>query len=444
MATPRAQNAARWPAYVAAGPFLFLSAQFGRSPSGGFLSAYAQLPPHTGAPRGGHDWVDRIEAPVAAQAIAIYEQYVSLLGKEGGDLRRLVRYHIYQRDKRQFPVFDRIRRSYETAPPASTALGVGRLEPTGAATLCIDGIALRQVAETMLGPRTSLNGAANHSAAAHYAHVIGSGPFLFLAGQIPVDPTKPGSPLIRNYEDIPEAGRFLSVGRSHEDSRNGPIAAQTWFTYDLIRRHLEAEGSSLECVLNLIVYLQDMRDFPTFHRVHQHFFPSNPPALTVVEARQVGHKGALIEIEPTAVVPASRTRRTIIEPTGWRAPAQMSPIVHANGLAFLSAVIGADTSGQPLTGDGDVYALQASAAVAAIQERLDAARSDLQHIVHVTVFIDDITRLGPVESTLEKAFGAHRPAFTAVEVPVPSPVAGAHLSISAIGWFGDEIALAVY
>jgi enamine deaminase RidA (YjgF/YER057c/UK114 family) len=122
----------------------------------------------------------------------------------------------------------------------------------------------------------------------------------------------------------------------------------------------------------------------------------------------------------------------------------MSPIVHANGLAFLSAVIGADTSGEPLTGDGDVYALQAGAAVAAIQERLNAARSDLQHVVHVTVFIDDITRLGPVESILEKAFGAHRPAFTAVEVPVPSPVPGAHLSISAIGWFGDEIALAVY
>src|SRR5687768_6355196 len=104
MATPRAQNAMRWPAYVAAGPFLFLSAQFGRNASGGFLSAYDELPPHTGAPRGGHDWVERIEAPVAAQAISIYEQYISLLGKEGGDLRRLVRYHIYQRDKRHFPI----------------------------------------------------------------------------------------------------------------------------------------------------------------------------------------------------------------------------------------------------------------------------------------------------------------------------------------------------
>ena len=43
------------------------------------------------------------------------------------------------------------------------------------------------------------------------------------------------APLIRGYDDIPERGRFLKVGRSHEDTRNGTIAAQTWFTYDLIR-----------------------------------------------------------------------------------------------------------------------------------------------------------------------------------------------------------------
>ena len=92
------------------------------------------------------------------------------------------------------------------------------------------------------------------------------------------------------------------MGRSHEDTRNGPIASQTWFTYDVIRRHLEAVGSSLDHVLNLIVYLQDIRDFPTFHRVHERFFGSKPPALTVIEVGEVGHKGTLIEIEPTAVM----------------------------------------------------------------------------------------------------------------------------------------------
>src|SRR6185436_20501165 len=140
-------------------------------------------------------------------------------------------------------------------------------------------------------------------------------------GQIPIDTSQPGAPLIRNYEDIPEAGHFLSVGRSHEDARNGPIAAQTWFTYDLIRQHLEGVGSALDQVLNLVVYLQDMRDFPTFHRVHEHFFPKDPPAMTVVEVGEVGHKGTLIEIEPTAVLPGKGVTRRAFDAAGSDAPA---------------------------------------------------------------------------------------------------------------------------
>ena len=58
-------------------------------------------------------------------------------------MRHLLRYHIYQRDKHFFSVFDRVRRTYETAPPASTAVGMGRFDATGLATLCIDAIALR-------------------------------------------------------------------------------------------------------------------------------------------------------------------------------------------------------------------------------------------------------------------------------------------------------------
>jgi enamine deaminase RidA (YjgF/YER057c/UK114 family) len=285
---------------VAAGPFLFFSGQMGYKASkagrnartGALCTSFAEVAGQGPAQASGPAWVDRMEGPVGAQGIAIYERYRALLAREGGDLKHLLRYHIYQRDKRFFPVFDRVRREYETAPPASTAVGMGRFEPSDQARLCIDAIALRPAAEKTLGRREVLGGASAHTAAATFSHVIGAGPFRFLAGQIPIDATKPGSPLIRNYEDIPEAGRFLQRKRSHEDARNGPIAAQTWFTYDLIRQHLEAAGSSLDSILNLVVYLQDIRDFPTFHRVHEWFFPAAPPALTVIEVGEVGHVGA--------------------------------------------------------------------------------------------------------------------------------------------------------
>ena len=348
----------------------------------------------------------------------------------------MLRYHIYQRDKRYFPVFDRVRREYEPAPPSSTAVGMGRFEPTDEARLCIDAIALQPAAEKTLGPREVLGGAAAHTAAATFSHVIGAGPYLFLAGQIPIDASKPGAPLIRNYDDIPEAGHFLRRGRSHEDARNGPIAAQTWFTYDLIRQHLEAAGSSLDSILNLVVYLQDMRDFPTFHRVHERFFPAPAPALTVIEVGEVGHKGTLIEIEPTAIIPQRGLERRVYRVPGWHAPAHMSPIVEAGGLAFLSGIAGVDDAGEPVTSARALAARGASAghavrsratsprcnvspASSSSRSQLKAAGRDLSSVAHLTVYMQDIDSFETIERLLAKAFGKARPAIIALEVPWP-------------------------
>jgi len=440
---PRAKSG--WPTCVAAGPFLFFSGQMGYraggyragpNAKGALCTSFEEMKGQGPEQAGGYAWVDRMEGPVGAQGIAIYEQYLSLLRGEGGDLRNIVRYHIYQRDKRFFPVFDRVRREYEKAPPASTAVGMGLFEPTDAARLCIDAIALRPAAEKTLGKREVLGGASAHTAAATFSHVIGAGPYLFLAGQIPIDASRPGAPLIRNYDDIPEAGHFLRRGRSHEDARNGPIAAQTWFTYDLIRQHLEASGSSMDSILNLIIYLQDMRDFPTFHRIHEHFFGKAAPALTVIEVGEVGHKGTLIEIEPTAIIPGRGLERKIYGTPGWQPPACMSQVVEAGGLAFFSGIAGVDAAGKAVTGR-NVVALQTLAAIAQLKEQLKLAGRDLSSVTHLSVYVQDIGDLKAVESLLIKAFGKWRPALIALEVPRPAPIAGACMSITAIAWFGQ-------
>lgn len=444
----------RWPSYVAAGPFLFFSGQMGHHPRNGRLPIrFKDVSGRGPGSNSDFAWVSDMEGRVGAQATSIYEHYRGLLKKEGGDLSHLLRYHIYQRDKHFFSVFDRIRRSYETAPPTSTAVGMGRFEETDTASLCVDAIALRPSAERTLGPRRVLGGSSRHAAAAHFSHVISAGHFLFVAGQIPVDTSLPGSPLIRGYDDIPQEGRFLRVGRSHEDTRNGPIAAQTWFTYDLIRKHLEAVGSSMDSILNLIVYLQDIRDFPTFHRVHEHFFQSAAPALTVIEVAEVGHKGTLIEIEPTAIIPGLGAKRVVMEPKGWCPPAQMSPIVCADGLAFLSGILGVDKSGAPIVSAKALppalrskmtkdmarnpYALQCVAALSELELRLAAAGRRLTDITHLTVYLRDIAEFPAVERLITKLLGKWRPALTVLEVASPAPVCGSLLSFTAIGWFGE-------
>ena len=455
MATRFMQALRRWPAYVAAGPLLFFSGQQGvRADGESLCTSFEDVTGVAPGGNGGFAWVNRIEGPVGAQAIAIYERYRSLLGQAGGGLEHLVRLHLYQRDKRFFPVFDRIRRHNEpVAPTPSTAVGMGRFDPDDHARFCIDAIALNPSAEQSFGRRHAL-GTASQPTAASYSHVMGAGPLRFLAGQIPIDTSRPGAPLIRNYEDIPEEGRVLRVGRSHEDTRNGPIAAQTWFTYDLIRRHLLSAGSSLDQILNLTVYLQDMRDFPTFHRVHEQFFPERPPAMTVIAGAEVGHKGTLIEIEPTALaLDAPFARRAVTSPSGL-APAQMSVLVEAGGLAFLSGMLGLTDEGNPVTTFNELPArcrrglkkgsaaatnravLQALMALARVEQALSMVNADLGSVVHLSLFLDDIRQFLALEPHLVRAFGAERPAFTVTQCPAPGPVTGAQVSMTAIAWVG--------
>lgn len=455
MATRFMQALRRWPACVAGGPLLFFSGQQGVAADGETLCAdYADVADLAPGSDSAFDWVNRIEGPIGAQAMALYQRYRTLLASAGGGLEHLLRIHLYQRDKRFFPVFDRIRRHHErVAPATSTAVGMGRFDPDDQARFLLDAIALDPAAAQSFGQRRLL-GAQDQPAAASYSNVMGAGPLRFVAGQIPIDASRPGAPLIRSYEDIPEAGWFLRAGRSHEDTRNGPIAAQTWFAYDLIRRHLESSGSSLDRVLNLIVYLQDMRDFPTFHRVHERFFPVEPPALTVIAAAEVGHKGTLVEIEPTALaLDAPFARQAVASPSG-AAPARMSVLCEAGGLAFLSGMPGLKDDGRPVTAYADLPArcrlglrkgsaaagnravLQSLMALGRIEQALSMIGAGIGRIVHLSVFLADIRQFLAIEPFLVRAFGAARPALSVIESPAPAPVPCAQVAMTAIAWIG--------
>lgn len=447
----------RWPRCVSAGPFLFFSGQMGLHPESGRVCAtYPEIGDWGPKRARNYPWVEGIEAPVGAQAIATYEGVQNVLRENGGGLENLLRFHLYQLDKRFFPVFDSIRRHYEPQDPApSTAVGMGAFDPGRRVRFNIDAIALHPEAAETLGRRVVHEGSRAHSAAAHFSHVVGAGPYLFVAGQIPTDTSKPGSPLIRNYPDIPEEGRFLSVGQSHEDSRNGPIAAQSWFVYDLIRKHLEGSGSSLDNILNLTVYLQDMRDFPTFHRVHERFFPEAPPALTVVQVAEVGHKGEKIEIEPTALMAGAGMTREVIcgdAPPG----AQMSLGVAAGGLLFLSNLVGANEDGAPIRKKSELggalrrklpkeYPPSAKRALLQglrILDRMESAMritgAGMEGVAHLTLFLRNISHLPALAPLFQRYFPERRPAFTAIEVPAPAPVGGAEVSMTAIAWTGAD------
>lgn len=99
--------------------------------------------------------------------------------------------------------------------------------------------------------------------------------FIFTSGQIPL---------------IPETGELVS-----ED-----IKKATARSLDNIKAILEEAGSSLEKVLKVNIFLDDINDFVAVNEVYAEYFNTHKPARSCVEVANLPKK-ALIEIEAIAV-----------------------------------------------------------------------------------------------------------------------------------------------
>lgn len=109
-----------------------------------------------------------------------------------------------------------------------------------------------------------------------YSQGIRSGDFLFLAGQIPIDPA---------------SGDLIA----------GDVKAQTERCIRNILGILAAEGATLENVVKSTVFLTDLKEFASMNEVYAKHFTGTPPARSTIQVAGLP-KGALVEIEVIARV----------------------------------------------------------------------------------------------------------------------------------------------
>ena len=109
-----------------------------------------------------------------------------------------------------------------------------------------------------------------------YSQAIKANGFVFVSGQIPIDP---------------HTGEFVAGG----------ITEQTARVLKNLTAVLEAAGSSLEQVVKTTVFLADMKEFSSMNEVYKDFFPSPPPARSTVAAAGLP-RDARVEIEAIALV----------------------------------------------------------------------------------------------------------------------------------------------
>ena len=95
---------------------------------------------------------------------------------------------------------------------------------------------------------------------APYSQAIVADGFVFVAGQVPVNPST-------NQLELGDAG------------------SETRRTLQNIQAILEAAGSSLRDVVRVGVFLADLKDFDAMNAVYREFFPEDPPARSTVGAQ---------------------------------------------------------------------------------------------------------------------------------------------------------------
>lgn len=143
---------------------------------------------------------------------------------------------------------------------------------------------------------------------ANYAAARRAGDFVFVSGVVAVDPARKA--IVQSYEELPAHAREqlrsigYDTGQMTVDLYEAPAVAQSWFVLERIRQIAHEHGATMDDAVKLVQYFRDLRDYPFYNRVRGLFYPTQPPASTVVEvARFMPSDTALIEVEATIHAP---------------------------------------------------------------------------------------------------------------------------------------------
>jgi 2-iminobutanoate/2-iminopropanoate deaminase len=106
--------------------------------------------------------------------------------------------------------------------------------------------------------------------------ILADGKFLYLAGQIPIDPI---------------SGKIVE----------GDVKLQTRQVLKNIEAVLLAAGASFQSVVKTTVFLKDMNDFAAMNEVYSEFLSTSAPARSTIEVVRLP-RDARVEIEAVAVI----------------------------------------------------------------------------------------------------------------------------------------------
>lgn len=127
-------------------------------------------------------------------------------------------------------------------------------------------------------PKKVINTSKAPAANGCYSQGIVAGGFLFVSGQLPIVPS------------------------TKQKLVNESLAEQTKQVLNNIKGVVEAAGGSMNDVVKVTVYLDNMDNWDQVNEVYETFFEQNPPARCVLEVASL-HYGFKIEADAVACLP---------------------------------------------------------------------------------------------------------------------------------------------
>jgi 2-iminobutanoate/2-iminopropanoate deaminase len=108
-----------------------------------------------------------------------------------------------------------------------------------------------------------------------YSPGVRAGGFIFVAGQVPVDPV---------------TNQIVT----------GDVKVETRQVLSNIQRILEGAGATMADVVKCCVFLTDVKDFAAMNEVYTEFFGEIKPARTTIAVAALPLPGAKVEIDAVA------------------------------------------------------------------------------------------------------------------------------------------------
>jgi 2-aminomuconate deaminase len=123
-----------------------------------------------------------------------------------------------------------------------------------------------------------------------YPHTRRIGPWIFVSGTSSRRPDN----------------TFEGATQNADGTWTLDIRAQTRAVLENIRYYLQQNGADLGDLVDVTVFLKDMKDFAAYNEVYNSFFESMGPCRTTVAVSDLPKPQILIEIKGTAYLNESR------------------------------------------------------------------------------------------------------------------------------------------